>query len=123
MDNFILWILFAASCGVMEAFFFHGYIRNVRPMMDIHKVLTIHRVVVFMCIFRGFDALVLLIPAVITFPFIHDGIYYMTRNILNPVVYRKSFFDQSRDTSAKFSYSFFYRALLFVTGCAAWVMI
>ncbi len=52
----------------------------------------------------------------LTFPFMHDGSYYLRRNQLNNKIYLLKWKDSSDTTTAKFSLNYKNRLILFLIG-------
>lgn len=122
MKQILIWQCAAILFGIIEGILFH-YNNKLTPKFKEKFVFDIH-------ILFGFIRLCLFFPLIITvenriifamitmftFPFLHDGFYYFTRNLLNPKIYKKSFFDDSITTTAVLSLGAFYRIILFVFG-------
>lgn len=119
------WILFVITISIVEAFMFHSQLLH-KTSIDIHIPLTINRIVVFIGIFNSFpifEIIQYLFLCVLTFPLLHDGIYYKTRNLLNSKIYNKGFFDQSTTTTAKFSFNFTKRLMLAILGGLIFILL
>lgn len=106
-------ILYAVVSGYME-----GYFWAAKPKVNqhlSHAILAISRglVLIPILVYEGWQCC---FAAAAFFPLIHDGVYYMTRNHINPDVYPDGFTDTSLSTGAIFSLSFPYRLLLAVLG-------
>ena len=111
MSNLIIWCLFALYCGILEAFMFHNKIF----IKHIHTYFTIFRLTVAFPLAYFNDHLpVTVLFMVLVFPFLHDGVYYYTRNILNPRIYPKKWFDYSTTSNAIVSLNIFWRLILFI---------
>jgi len=108
----IIWILFVILSSILEALMFHRKIF----IYNIHIYLTLIRGLVCIPLSVQNEWLPFLIFCLFTFPFIHDGIYYTTRHLLNKNVYPKMFFDRSTTTTAIISLSIFWRLILFIFG-------
>jgi len=122
----VLWLLFAASCGLVEGFLFHGRKPTITKP-DEHVIFTIQRVVVgMMCVWSmcpDFNRIVAFtILAVGTFSFVHDGSYYEARKYLSDgKIYPRGWSENSETTDAKISVDFFVRLYLFIFGSAVYV--
>jgi hypothetical protein len=122
------WIFAAMLFGIVEAAMFHQCRgRNDKPATgweDEHIWLTIARLFVFLEIF-GVQATIVfnLIAAMLTFPFIHDGFYYVMRNNLDRRLYPARFKAQSTTTDAKFSFEYTTRTILFIGGILIFIVL
>lgn len=96
---FILWCMFAISDGVRDGFMYHMRNWRVETLINEHIIFTIHRLFPFIMV--GIFEWILLLPAMCVFPWLHDGAYYSTRDMLNPGIYPKRWMDQSRNSTAK----------------------
>ena len=90
-----------------------------------HVPLSIQRVLlgilVLWCAWLGFEitwkSLVSSLPM---FFFFHDGMIYLTRNLISPLVYKRKWFDESTTSSATLStISARWRIVLFIVGLAS----
>ena len=112
----ITWVAIALYFGNKEAELFHGNNKKSANFkrkwgVDIHVWFNTMRAVpagvmcIIMWIFaNAFSALWLGFSFILMFPFLHDGMYYMTRNELsNGDIYKERWRDQSTTTSAKIS--------------------
>jgi len=118
----LIWISFALAAGVIEAFYFNKNQRKIKVKgKDIHFWFTLGRVIAALPIALTIASIVgplesFLFGAimVLVFPFFHDGAYYTTRNLLNKKVYPLSWFDQSKKTTAKFSFNIVIRTIFLI---------
>ena|ERR1035437_8160780 len=78
MISFIIWILFSLASGPIEAIYFIKRTNTFNP----HILFTIIRIIVLglIYLFSG-SWIVVLYPLVFTF--LHDGMYYVTRDRLD----------------------------------------
>jgi hypothetical protein len=116
----LLWILISIADGVRDAFCFHNR-SAAAPVLkpDIHIILHSHRILIAIAllihcsgILEGIFTTVLMI---LLFPFFHDGSYYYTRWLISDgKVYPGRWKDQSISTSAKFSFNYEVRSILFL---------
>ena len=123
MIYLLIWAAFAASTGIAEAFLFN-YTKELNEAFkemfkyDIHwlfvKIRAFHLIPILFLVDHW---IIFALIAVFTFPFIHDGCYYQTRKILSSgKIYPKGFMDQSINTTAKLSFNFTTRLILFIFG-------
>ncbi len=122
----ILWLLFAASCGLVEGFLFHGRKPTITKP-DEHVIFTIQRVVVgVMCVWNLYPdwihALIFILYSVMTFSLWHDGAYYEARKYLSGgTLYSLGWMDRSTTTDAKVSMKFEKRLVYFAAGMGMYV--
>lgn len=125
----ILWIVFALISGILEGILFHKKKANIIWCgQDIHVWFTLLRAIVALqlnlFVFLSTRDMRIVITTglsfIMIFPFFHDGMYYVTRELLKKGTYPKTWLDSSwRDqTSALFSFDSKERiALLLVGAC------
>lgn len=122
---FIKWMIAAILFGVVEAVMFHqcrpGQLIPKRTFWeDEHVWLTIARFFVFLEIFSEYKNIyslfIIFLPAMLVFPFLHDGFYYVMRNKLDRRVYPFKFTSQSNSTDATLSFDFYTRTIMFIVG-------
>jgi hypothetical protein len=58
---------------------------------------------------------------VLMFPFLHDGMYYKTRNKINSNTYPKGWWDTSYTTGALISFNAFERLAFAIIGFATYI--
>jgi hypothetical protein len=110
----IFWLIFVLASSITEAVIFDA---NKFKNKYKHFYLTgIRAVVCLPLAFLNKEWLPFLLFCLFSFPFLHDGIYYTTRHLLNKKMYPKMWIDQSTDTNAIISLSFFWRLILFIFG-------
>ena len=117
-----IWFIFSLISGAVEAIVFHVDNKlsakfHYKFGFDIHILFTVIRGIVALPLiyFTSYPVLSL-VGFMLTFPFLHDGMYYFGRNFLDDRIYRKRWFDQSYSTSAIFSINPFWRIILFALG-------
>ncbi len=106
-------MLFSAFSGYFEAYFWNEYPRVNQRFS--HIMLTVFRTVVMVPVF-WYEGICYCIGLACLFPFIHDGVYYETRNRINPMVYPSGWMDHSTRTGALISFDFPVRLLLAAAG-------
>lgn len=108
----IYWLTFVLLSSILEAYIFH---KNKFKYKYKHHIMTAIRIIVCApAAYLNNVAPIFILFGVLSFPFLHDGIYYTTRNLLNPKVYQKKWWDRSTTSNAIFNLSIFWRILLFV---------
>jgi len=127
-----LWLLFSFFEGKQEAFWFHMQDFNRASPRNPHVEFTLRRaVVLLLCMVVAAQSIDLTGPIVIplivfllglmcSFPMVHDGAYYATRNTYNSNIYKDKWASNpiypKGDMAAKFSLPWPVRSALFVIG-------
>lgn len=103
----LLWLLFAAFSAIGEGFFEY-VIRSsgIELKFNEHFPFTLLRILFWLLIWRHVDELLPCVALGAMFPFIHDGVYYVTRNRLQPGLYKNGFWDYSITSGAVFDLAF-----------------
>lgn len=105
---YILWICFSALEGQREAMYWRILgMTSVTPSIE-HKLWTCTRMTIVAMIALGattqnnniFSLMIYILCLVLSFPFIHDGFYYLARHKLDNSIYPKGFWDQSTTSTA-----------------------
>ena len=78
----------------------------------------------YVCVLDGFTTSVLVgllftIIMMLIFPFLHDGVYYTTRELLKKGTYPLYWLDQSEETDAKNSFNIVIRVLFLIIALIA----
>lgn len=125
--KFLFWLLFVVISAIAEAVIFHHFYtgskpHKEKPRIDEHVWLSLLLAAVFIGIFIDFKPIPNLIICMLTFSFIHDGIYYEVRNFMNPHIFQKGFLDQSTTTDATISLGPAARIWLFCMGILAFIV-
>jgi hypothetical protein len=119
--------------GYREGYYWHYKVRsNDTSTFDIHPFFSWQRglflfVLTMYCNINEIDYINIvttLLGTMLMFSFLHNGMYYLTRNKLNSSVYQKRFFAQS-STSTAFWTKFMTpisRTILFVIGLALYLI-
>ena len=113
MIGIILFCIFALLSGNLEAYFWAAH-PDVSQRWS-HISLTVIRAIVASFVFicgKWTDVFV----CMLVFPMIHDGMYYHTRNFLNPKIYTLGWMDHSTKTGAMFSLPFVGRLIFAIIG-------
>lgn len=115
----LCFLVFSYLSGVLEGYFWAS--RPKVKQLSSHAMLTFIRMCVALPIFwyEGFWNVVF---CVFIFPFIHDGAYYVTRNNINPSIYKKRWFDSSLTTGAIISFNAFERTAFALIGLSTFVI-
>lgn len=109
-------ILFYCFSTICEGGYFHIRMESGIKLKYEHTILTLMRSCVWGLFYLICKDWVLTVSMIFIFPFIHDGIYYVTRNKLNPAIYKKGFWDDSTSSTALLELKLPYRTTLFVVG-------
>ena len=108
--SYLIWVLFSILEGRREAFYFSYKMKASITLQkglktDEHVMFTIQRVFVLAlaataCYSNLLNTSLILFSLMLSFPFFHDGMYYVTRHDLDGI-YNKRWFDQSTTSTAK----------------------
>ena len=108
----IYWLIFVLLSSVLEGFIFHNNKFKTKYKHVIMEVIRIAFAIPF--VIMSYEPLIFGLFISLSFPFLHDGVYYTTRHILNNKMYPKMFFDRSTTSNAIFNLSIFWRLMLFI---------
>ena len=127
---FLLWVGYSIYSARYEAKYWHRVSNGLPKTGKEHRNWTIQRsilgFIITVVLFQYYGWYALTVPFILmsSFPFIHDGFYYMHRNDLNPTVYPKRFTDVSTTSTALFTFGIKTRtAFLWVTALGLFVLI
>jgi len=118
--SLLLW-LYSGLEGDREGYHYHYANKTDEKKKNLHPLFFCQRsavAIVALCL--GFSPLMLLGLA-FTFPFIHDGFYYIRREKLRPGTYPKGFTSNSTTSTAKIEIPYEWRFVLFIIGIALWL--
>lgn len=124
----VLWVVFASIDGFVQAHYFDLY-PSEKKHGNLHPYFVFQRLIVLGLMsyeaymnFPFWETIIFTFAFILIFSFFHNGFYYLTRNKLNPEIYKKKFFDDSDTSKAVFELGAGYRtamaimAILFLTG-------
>lgn len=124
----VLWIVFASIDGFVQAHYYDLF-PSEKKHRNLHPYFVIQRLIVLGLMayevyfnFPIWETIIFTFALIFIFSFFHNGFYYLTRNKLNPEIYKKKFFDDSDTSKAVFELGFGYRTamavigILFITG-------
>lgn len=113
MTSIICFFLFSATSGFAEAYFWASHPKVNQSWS--HITLTILRLFVLIPVFihDGFWATG---SCVLMFPFLHDGMYYVTRNRIDPTKYPDGWLSESTTTGAYVSFNAIERVMFAVVS-------
>ena len=116
--SLIISLVFTYFTSVFEGYFYtHKAASNFKDKTNLHPLFVVIRSCLWLSLWLISDINTVL-TCIFIFPFLHDGIYYTTREMLVHGIYKKKFFDQST-TSTAFSTRFFtplVRTILAIVG-------
>jgi len=112
----ILGCIYASIEGVREAYYYHvavakGFKKNI------HWLYLFQRTLFAILLFSQTNFFILLFFA-LSFSFLHNGFYYLTRNKLDEIIYKKRFIDSSTTSTAVMEFNFAERTILLIFGIA-----
>jgi hypothetical protein len=87
-------LTFYVSTSLVEGALFHLKAKSKLKIKNQHFYLVAMRIPFWVLFYLVTTNVFLLTFMVMIFPFIHDGVYYWTRNKLNPDIYPKGFWDE-----------------------------
>lgn len=106
------WLIFVLLSSILEGFIFH---KNKFKTKYKHHIMEVIRIVFAIpFVLMSYEPFIFALFISLSFPFLHDGIYYTTRHILNNKMYPKMWFDRSTTSNAIFNFSIFWRLILFI---------
>ena len=97
---FLVWVLYSIMEGIRDGLFYHYKNHNIKRLFNEHIIFTIQRGIVSIFLILLSKNLLLIIPFILGFSFIHNGSYYTMRNILNKEIYKRKWFDQSTTSTS-----------------------
>lgn len=96
----LIWTIYMLIEGAREAFYWRQNSQVNRKMPNIHWLFLIQRIIVFVQLIWIKPLIVLTLILILISPFIHNGMYYWTRNWIDKDIYQKGWFDQSTTSTA-----------------------
>ncbi|PCI28126.1 hypothetical protein COB55_04420 [Candidatus Wolfebacteria bacterium] len=100
--SFLVWCVFSIVEGIRDGIFYFHYNHKFPRTFNEHIIFIIER-----SLMAGVLIYVtnwwFIIPMVLSFSFIHNGVYYTTRNHLDNNLYEKKFWDQSETSTSIFT--------------------
>lgn len=134
---FILWVLFSLSDGKRDGYYYHANNTSNNPAKEnLHWLFSIIRLIFFTLIVivssyaypnqitfydlwkylpsLPIQSTLFAIALCLSFSFLHNGIYYVTRNNLDSKVYPKRFFDNSTTSTSILEFDVNTRTIMFV---------
>lgn len=124
-----LWVLSAMVEGFIQAHYYDAIPEDTKGHINIHPFYVILRSLLLGLM--GYEVLmvsdfklafVFIFIQCCIFSFFHNGVYYKTRNWLNPKIYKKGFCDASETSKAVIELGFGIRTSLAIIGFVGLVM-
>lgn len=111
----LLVLTFYIFVAIFEAHYFDLQRRSKLVYKDVHVILTFVRLPVWLMlgIYSGWWYA---FAAVLMFPMVHDGVYYVVRHSLHKSLFKNGFFDYSHEDTAFLTFKFNLRAIMFTCG-------
>lgn len=113
----LIFVHYSALEGIREGFYYHA--QPDTRSFNLHYLFVIQRALFGLLILYISRDWVFCVGLVLIFSLFHNGFYFITRNKLNPEIYKKGFFSNSTTSTAFFEFSFPVRLILAVLGIAA----
>ncbi len=127
----ILWILYSCADGLLHGHFFaYGNAHNLKERLpyNIHYIVMVPRsVAAAACCMPFWDdpvqvGLVLMCFAMV-FSFLHNGVYYEMRRLLEPNLSHYGWTYHSPQSNAKFRFTYFWRIALFIWAIPIYLIV
>lgn len=117
-------LTFYVSTSLVEGVLFHLKAKSGLKIKNQHFYLVAMRIPFWVMFFLITKSWFLLFFTVMVFPFIHDGVYYWTRNKFNPEIYPKKFWDEpdSKKSDAILDFTLKQRIWLAIIGFVTWIV-
>lgn len=125
---FLLWIAYSMIEGFREATYYDIASKEGNGIKELHSVFTLQRsiVIIFLSVFSfiisGHASVLFINSIVFSFPFFHDNFYYVTRNNLDPNIYKKRWMDESTTSTAIIEIGFLTRTIFVLLSLLMFVM-
>lgn len=121
---FCVWIGFSILEGLRDGNFYHANLTSINSVKhNLHWIFVCTRTIVFgligwICLehFSIFSSIIFIVSLALIFSFVHNGIYYVTRNRLNKNMYPKGFLANSNSSTAKIELNSITRTVMAVIG-------
>lgn len=134
--TFFMWIIYCIIEGFREGYYWHYKNRgDDNNQYDIHKIfsvqrglvlntmgllafVTLYKITGLLVIMSLFKSVLFILSLMLIFSFIHNGMYYTTRNILDKNIYNLKWKDHSTTSTAKWTkfLTFRNRTIMFALG-------
>ena len=125
--TYIIWCIYSSLFGISDAWYWYSaniakYSTKNFVFKDLHKQFFWTRTIVatvFALLMCGSNYILwfpIMVSLGLSFPFFHNGFYYVTRNKIDSNVYKKGFFDMSTTSIANINFTFFTRGFSFLIG-------
>jgi hypothetical protein len=122
----IIWALYSLLEGFRESYYWYykANSKSIDNRFEIHPVFSFQRVLVLILIsyitygVLGWWFLLSTISLMLIFSYLHNGFYYLNRNILDDRIYKLGWKDQSTTSTAKMTKIMTYRnrTIMFMIG-------
>lgn len=119
-----LWIIGCLVEGKRDANYYREKMHSTKPSkQNIHWLFMIERVIILATIcwinsifFTTLNSIVFTFSLVLMFSFLHNGMYFATRNKIDKGTYPKKWFSNSNTSTARIELTIIPRAVMFLTG-------
>lgn len=114
----VIGAIYAQIEGFREAWMYYAFNR-AGVWKELHPLFTWQRVLFFCTIFLfqpWYVAAFIVTGDILSFSFWHNGRYFMTRNDIDPKIYKERFKDHSTTSTAKYEFNFSARLFFFIVS-------
>lgn len=112
----LLWSIYCYFEGQREAYYYQLEKESNLKRKNIHYMYLIQRGIALVLIGALTKSIILPFSLACILPFIHDGVYYVTYNKLDPGVYPKGFSSSSGTSKAFMEFNWTKRLILLAMG-------
>lgn len=119
----VLWIIVALLEGTRDGFFFAYRMQSKPDRFNMHWLFTSERTIVLVLIawiysrtYSFLDTGVFTFSLILLFSFLHNGMYYKIRHMLDKNIYPKGWWDSSTTSESMIEFSIVSRTFLAIVG-------
>jgi len=113
----LIFVCYSLLQGFIDAHTYHYQNTSSSPGgLNLHPFLSTIRGFILILIYFICNHILFIVGLVLIFSFFHNGMYYLTRNKLDPNLYKKKWMDSSTTSTSFFEFDFVERILLMASG-------